>query len=137
MAQTGTNFEQPPRIDFRPEDETTLTLASHIDALIDWAEKLRRRLGRLIPHYHTATATYDPANLADGAGVTTTVAVTGAEAGQIAMASFSLPLQGVMLTAWVSAADEVSVRFQNETGAPVDLGSGALVVYVYTPPTAL
>lgn len=76
------------------------------------------------------TATYDPASLADGAGATTTVTVTGAALGDIAHASFSLNLQGILLTAWVSATDTVSVRFQNETGGTIDLGSGTLKVQV-------
>lgn len=72
------------------------------------------------------SATYDPANLADGAGATTTVTVTGAVLGDIATATFSLDLQGITLTAWVSAADTVSVRFQNESGGALDLASGTL-----------
>jgi hypothetical protein len=76
------------------------------------------------------TATYNPASLNDGAGVTTTVTVTGAALGDIAHASFSLDLQGVMLTAWVSAANTVSVRFQNESGGTLDLASGTLKAVV-------
>lgn len=76
------------------------------------------------------SATYDPPSLTDGAGVTTTVTVTGATLGDFVRAAFSLDLQGVALTAWVSAADEVSVRFQNGTGATVDLASGTFRVKV-------
>jgi hypothetical protein len=72
------------------------------------------------------TATYDPASLADGAGATTTVTVTGAVTGDAAFASFSNDLQGILLTAWVSAADTVSVRFQNETGGTIDLANGTI-----------
>lgn len=72
------------------------------------------------------SATYDPASLVDGAGATTTVTVTGAALGDFAQASFSLDLQGITLTAWVSAANTVSVRFQNETTGTIDLGSGTL-----------
>jgi hypothetical protein len=72
------------------------------------------------------SATYNPASLADGAGATTTVTVSNAQLGDIAEASFSLDLQGILLTAWVSAADTVSVRFQNETAGVIDLGSGAI-----------
>lgn len=43
-----------------------------------------------------------------------------------ALASFSLALQGIIVTAYVSAADTVSVRFQNESGGTLDLGSGTL-----------
>lgn len=74
----------------------------------------------------SGTATYDPGNLIDGQGVTTTVSVPGAGVGDFVDVSFSLDLQGIALTAWVSAADTVSVRFQNETGAPIDLASGTI-----------
>lgn len=77
-----------------------------------------------------ASATYDPPNLADGAGTTTTVTCTGAALGDMASASFSLDLQGITVTAWVSATNTVSVRFQNESGGALDLGSGTLRVRV-------
>lgn len=70
--------------------------------------------------------TYNPLSLADGEGVTVTVPVTGAAMGDFVEASFSLNLQGIVLTAWVSSADTVSVRFQNETGTAVDLSGGEL-----------
>lgn len=71
-------------------------------------------------------ATYDPPNLADGAGTTTTITVTGAALGDIAVPSFSLDTQGITVTAWVSSANTVSVRFQNESGGALDLASGTL-----------
>jgi len=76
------------------------------------------------------SATYDPPSLADGEGATTTVAVTGARLGDFVDASFSLNLQSISVTAWVSASDVVSVRLQNETGGTIDLGSGTLRVRV-------
>lgn len=77
-------------------------------------------------------ATYDPPSLADGSGVTTTVSVPGVGlgGGQLIAVSFSENLQGVMVTAWISATDTVAVRFQNETGGTVNLDSGTLIVYV-------
>lgn len=74
----------------------------------------------------TGSAEYDPPNLVDGDGVTTTVAVTGVGVGDFCVASFSNELQGISLHAWVSAANTVSVRFQNETGATLDLALGIL-----------
>lgn len=78
----------------------------------------------------TNSATYDPASIADAAGVTTTIACTGAALGDFALASFSNALQGITMTAWVSAADVVSVRFQNESGGVLDLAGGTLRVRV-------
>jgi len=72
------------------------------------------------------SATYNPPSLNDGDGVTTTITVTGATLGDFADVSFNVDLQGIMMTAWVSATDTVSVRFQNETGGVLDLGNGTL-----------
>lgn len=77
-----------------------------------------------------ASATYDPPSLADGVGTTTTVTCTGAALGGFARASFSLDLQGITVTAYVSATNTVSVRFQNESGGTLDLASGTLKVRV-------
>jgi hypothetical protein len=76
------------------------------------------------------SATYDPPSLADGAGTTTTVTCTGAALGGFARASFSLDLQGITVTAYVSATNTVAVRFQNESGGTLDLASGTLKVRV-------
>lgn len=78
----------------------------------------------------TGTVVYDPASLADGTGVTTTVTVTGAVLGDLVVASFSLDLQGIIMTSYVSAADTVSVRFQNETAGVIDLGNGTITAKV-------
>lgn len=80
------------------------------------------------PRLLQASVTYDPPSLAAGAGVTTTVPVPGAALGDFARESFSLDLQGITLTAWVSAADTVSVRLQNGTAGTIDLASGMLRV---------
>ncbi|MBA3576175.1 MAG: hypothetical protein H0W39_00965 [Sphingomonas sp.] len=82
------------------------------------------------PYRIEGTATFDPVSLADGAGVTTTVTVTGAALGDMAMASFSLATSGITITAWVSAANTVSVRFQNETAGVLDIASGTLKAWV-------
>jgi len=80
---------------------------------------------------NVATATVDPANLAAGAVSSTgTITVTGAVPGDFVKASFSLDLQGVILHAWVSDADEVSYQFFNPTAGAVDLASGTVRVRV-------
>lgn len=136
MTFTGYNLPQPPRFDIPEGQEDVKTLSHFLTNIVQWAEQTRRLLQRVIPHYRQGTATYDPGNLVDGAGVTTTVTVTGATLGDSALASFSLDLQGVILYPWVSAADTVSVRFQNETGGAVDLASGTITAWAYTPPNA-
>lgn len=86
---------------------------------------------KMVRPYLSGTATFDPANLVDGAGATTTVTVTGAALGDHATASFSLDLQGMSVTPYVSATNTVSVRFQNESGGALDLASGTLSARVY------
>jgi hypothetical protein len=78
----------------------------------------------------TGQATYNPPSLNDGDGTSTDVTVVGAVLGDFVEAvSFSLNLTGVVITGSV-LTDAVRVRFQNETGGVVDLGSGTLRVRV-------
>lgn len=78
----------------------------------------------------TASATYDPPSLAAGTGVTTTVGVTGAAMGNYVTVGFSLDLQGITVTGYVSTTNTVAVRFQNGTAGTIDLASGTLNVRV-------
>ena len=80
-----------------------------------------------------ASATYTPPTLADGAGTATTFAVSGAEMGDFVEVSYDKNLQDVLLTAWVSAAGTVNVRFQNESGITVALTAGTIRVRVRKP----
>jgi hypothetical protein len=85
----------------------------------------------LLSNTLNGSATYDPPNLLTLTGASTTVAVTGAALNDFALASFSLDLQGVTVTAYVSAADTVTVRFQNDTAGTLDLASGTLKVRIF------
>lgn len=76
--------------------------------------------------YLTASATWDPPNLIAATQTTTTVVVTGASLGDHANASFSLDLQGLTMTAYVSSANTVTVVLFNGTAGPINLGSGTL-----------
>lgn len=75
--------------------------------------------------------TYDPPSLNNGATTTTTVTVTGANLGNYAEAAFNKDMAGVIIDAWVSAADTVTVRFSNESGGTVDFTSGTLRARVF------
>lgn len=79
------------------------------------------------------SATVDPANLADGGGVTLGVSCPGAELGDFAECAFSNSVAGMSLTAYVSAVNIVSCRFQNESGGALDLASGTLRVRTTKP----
>lgn len=76
--------------------------------------------------YVSGSKTWDPASVASGAQTTTTVTVTGAAVGDLVAAGFSLDLQGMQLTGYVSAGNTVTVVLRNGTAVPLDLGSGTL-----------
>lgn len=97
---------------------------------------LRVYLVKSILDYY-GSATYDAPSLAANAGVTTTLSVSGASLGDIAMFSMDTDLLGVVGYAWVSATGTVSVRFQNESGGVVDLPSATLLAGVIERPTSL
>lgn len=86
--------------------------------------------GTVVNNELSASATYDPPSLNTGIGATTTIAVANSALGDFVLASFSNDLQGILLTAYVSSAGTVSVRFQNQTGGTIDLASGTLRVRV-------
>lgn len=129
-------FPSPPNLASSVKDSPE-EVRAYLEDLWQYLENLRARLGAVVPFFVVGSATYDPPNLADGAGTTTTVPVTGAALGDLAFASFSLDLQGITVTAYVSAAAVVSVRFQNESGGAVDLASGTLTAWAMRPPNAL
>lgn len=79
----------------------------------------------------SGSTSYDPPALADGAGASTTVTVTGAALGDFAVASFNPSVAGLTVTANVTSANTVTVRFQNESGAALDIGTGSLRAKVF------
>ncbi len=89
-------------------------------------------MSSICPPSIIGTASWNPANLNAGATTTTTIAgMTGVALGDfVTAASFSLDLQGLIMTAYVSAASTVTIVLFNPTAAPVDLGLGDVAVTV-------
>lgn len=73
---------------------------------------------------YSGSAELDPLSLANGTGTTLTITVTGATLGDFVLFSAPYNLQGLTVTAYVSANNVVSVRIQNGSGSTVDLPSG-------------
>lgn len=73
---------------------------------------------------YNGTATLDPISLADGEGTTLTITPIVAGFGDYVQISAPYSLQGLTVTSYVSAANTVSIRIQNETGGTIDLASG-------------
>ena len=117
-SSTGTNF-----CTNNVADDTTDGIEASV---IEWGNSWNATLETL-----SGSKTYNPGLFSDGAGSTTTVTVTGAALGDYVVGvSGSVDYQGVLVTGWVSAADTASVRFQNETGGNVTIGSHTLSVLV-------
>lgn len=72
----------------------------------------------------SVSATLDAASLIDAAGETNTIAVPGVALGDLVISlSMGVDLSGLIVTPYVSAANSVSIRFQNESGTTVNLAS--------------
>ncbi len=82
------------------------------------------------PDCSSGSTTYDPPSLAKGSSATTTLSLPGAVVGDFVIPSFSLDLMALDLSAWVSAAGVVSLKFQNDTNGTINLGSGTLKAMV-------
>ena len=76
-------------------------------------------------HYGYASLTWNPASIADGDGVTSSnITVTGAEFGDSVSVAAPYSLQGIQASAYVSGANTVNIRLENNTGGAIDLASG-------------
>jgi len=77
------------------------------------------------------SATLDAGSLVDGAGETDDVTVPGVALGDMVIgASLGVDLVGLTVTGYVSAANTVKFRIQNESGSTVDLASSTLRIVV-------
>ncbi len=78
-----------------------------------------------------ATGTLDSDSLSDGAGTSDTITVPGVAIGDMVLgASFGVDVAGLSVTGYVSAANVVSLRVQNESGGTVNLDSTTIKLVV-------
>lgn len=78
----------------------------------------------------SVSSTVDPTSIAIGGSLAATVAVTGASMGDIVQVTFSLDLQGLTLTGYVSAPDTVTYVLANNTAGAINLAVGSFRVFV-------
>ena len=77
------------------------------------------------------TCTLDAGSLVDGAGETDDVTVPGVALGDMVIgASLGVDLEGLTVTGYVSAANTVKFRIQNESTATVNLASATMKIVV-------
>lgn len=76
-------------------------------------------------------ATLDAGSLVDGAGETDDITISGVALGDMVIgASLNVDLVGLTVTGYVSAANTVKFRIQNESGSTADLAAATLRVVV-------
>ena len=79
----------------------------------------------------SVTCTLNVDSLVDGAGTSDTITIPGVALGDIILGiSFGVSLAGLTVTGYVSAADTVTLRIQNESTTTVDLASTTVRVVV-------
>jgi hypothetical protein len=79
---------------------------------------------------YDGSATWNPAEIANGAEEAKEVTATGAQLGDFAIASFSLDVTDLVLDAQVTAANTVTCILANNTGGAIDLAEGTVYVRV-------
>lgn len=88
----------------------------------------------LFDRIFTYAGALDVASLADGAGASSSITVPGVALGDMVIGrSLGVSTAGISVTADVTAANTVIVRFQNESGGTVDLASATLRLVVGRP----
>lgn len=77
------------------------------------------------------TTTFDPSSLSDGDAASTTVSISDAGTGGVAVATHdSLGSNDVVVSAHVQSSGTVRVVLVNQTGGSLDIGSGTIRVMV-------
>lgn len=89
-----------------------------------------RQIEKQLLHAFLTSFTWNPASLADGAGETKSVTVTGAALGDFVLVAPPYDLQDMVVSGYVQAANTVEVRIQNESTGTIDLASGSWKVIV-------
>jgi hypothetical protein len=95
----------------------TLRFDKAFDSTRDWVSPSRRLV-----------TTWSPPRLAAGTQTVTTMALPGAEPGDLVLASFSHDLRGLQLSAYVPARNTVAIVLRNGTADEADVGPGRVKV---------
>jgi hypothetical protein len=104
------------------------------DGVMDSRRYYLKEWWELLPKLQTfliGSETKDFGSIADGNEETEEITVTGAALGDFVLASMSIDVTDLTITASVTAANTVTVVVGNFTGGAIDLGSGTLTVKVF------
>lgn len=121
---TGFTAGQVLRIEIYNVGDVAGHPTAHADIVVDY-------LAWSVVTARAGALSWNPSSLADGAGETSSgITIAGAAFGDPVTVAAPYDLQGITCTAYVSAADTVKIRLQNETGGTIDLGSGTWKVAI-------
>lgn len=83
--------------------------------------------GSGISAHYSATTTWNPPDIVDGAVTSTTITVPGATLGDTVAVGFDVAVPaGALLTGAITATDTVTATLFNKTGANLNLGNGTI-----------
>lgn len=88
------------------------------------------RLGQRNMTVRRVSRTYNPPSIAAGASISTTLDARETQPNDLANVSFSLPLNGLIMS-WVTSNHTITVTFFNPTAAPINLDEGVLTGISY------
>lgn len=112
----------PNKIDFSSPQLVEGKALANIEALTGEGNVKRILFG---------SSTVNVASLADGAGATASITLSGVALGDIVLGvSFGVDLQDITVTGYVQSANTVEVRVQNESGGVIDMASTTVRVLV-------
>ena len=77
--------------------------------------------------FNFESAPWSPGALNTGVEFGQTIAVPGAQLGDVVICSLSVDLKDCQMTGYVRAADSVRIEISNLTGGQVSLGSGMII----------
>jgi len=123
ISSTGTNVDLGTIVTLYNSDNSYTTIAGYSTSTNHYTTNNGSFL--------TGTIVWDPGNLVDGTGETSAaITVTGAVLGEYVIVAAPYDLQGITCNGYVSAANAVKIRIQNETTGAIDLASGTWKVKV-------
>lgn len=101
-------------------------IKKHVRSLFDNTLTDVKALRQIFPGALTGQGALAATTIADAAGATFTVTVTGAALGDAALGALTVDAQDCIVTAAVSAANTVKVRVQNESGSSKNIAVGSV-----------
>ena len=142
--QITAGLDDAANVEVRDEQNVVIFRANRVDQVVELGPSTVPHIGydgagndsgKSVAPILRASATWNPANMVDGAVVSTTVAVTGAAIGDVALAAHDqIRANDVIVSAHVQAADTVRMMIVNKTGGDLNIANGTVYVTVWKRP---